>query len=108
MRLLSVLCTVVGFAVGIVLVGTNEHVGEFVSAETTVVGYLVVIAAVLTLSSEDMWMLSGRPSALAAEGSAEDGASQHERLETWFDAIGLTVREREIGRSWPMGARSPG
>ncbi|MFR1640816.1 MAG: helix-turn-helix transcriptional regulator, partial [Eggerthellaceae bacterium] len=107
MRLLSVLCTVVGFAVGIALVGTNEHVGEFVSAETTVVGYLVVIAAVLTLSSEDMWMLSGRPSALAAEGSADDGAGQNERLEAWFDAIGLTVREREIGALLANGRTQP-
>ena len=96
MRMLSVLCTVLGFAIGIALVGNEEPMSEFVSAETTVVGYLVVIATVLTLGSEDMWALSGRPAAFP-EASAEDSFGQDERLGGWFDEIGLTAREREIG-----------
>ncbi len=106
MRLLSVLCTVVGFAVGIALVGNEEQLHEFVSAETTVVGYLVVIATVLMLSGEDMWILFGKGPALS-EGMGEDKARQDARLNAWFDAIGLTAREREIGTLLAYGRTQP-
>lgn len=106
MRMLSVLCTVLGFAIGIALVGNEEPMSEFVSAETTVVGYLVVIATVLTLGSEDMWALSGRPAAFP-EASAEDSFGQDERLGGWFDEIGLTAREREIGALLANGRTQP-
>ncbi|MFR4803079.1 MAG: hypothetical protein ACLT98_07060 [Eggerthellaceae bacterium] len=44
MRLLAVLCYPVGAVAGIMLVGNGETMHGNVAAETTVVGYLVVIA----------------------------------------------------------------
>lgn len=104
MRLLSVLCYVVGAVAGIMLVGNSEVLHGNVAAETTVVGYLVVIATVLLLSSEDMWMLSGRTH---PDLAGDDRASQEARLDAWFDRIGLTAREREIGVLLAYGRTQP-
>lgn len=104
MRLLSVLCTVVGSVVGIGLVGNSQQLHEFVSAETTVVGYLVVIATVLMLSSEDMWMLFGMNQPSPADGS---DTKREELLVGWFDSIGLTAREREIAVLLAAGRTQP-
>lgn len=105
MRLLAVLCYVVGALVGILLVGNDEIMHGNVAAETTVVGYLVVIATVLLLSSEDMWMLFGRTR--PGELSGDDRASQEARIDAWFDRIGLTTREREIGVLLAYGRTQP-
>lgn len=105
MRLLAVLCYVVGAVTGIVLVGNDKIAHGNVAAETTVVGYLVVIATVLLLSSEDMWMLFGR--SRPGEPSADDRASQQARLDAWFDLIGLTSREREIAALMAYGRTQP-
>lgn len=106
-RLLSVICYVVGALVGIALVGNDEMLHEFVSAETTVVGYLVVIATVLMLSSEDMWMLFGGRRPLPGELSADAAADQEARMDAWFDEIGLTAREREIAALLALGRTQP-
>lgn len=105
MRLLAVLCYVVGALVGILLVGNDEIMHGNVAAETTVVGYLVVIATVLLLSSEDMWMLFGRTR--PGDLSGDEGASQEARIDAWFDRIGLTTREREIGVLLAYGRTQP-
>lgn len=68
------------------------------------VGYLVVIATVLLLSSEDMWMLTGRQQPSL---SGDDRATQEERIDAWFDSIGLTAREREIGLLLAYGRTQP-
>ena len=104
MRLLAVLCYVVGAVVGILLVGNGETMHGNVAAETTVVGYLVVIATVLLLSSEDVWMLFGRA---RPEPSGDDRAHQQAQLDSWFDDIGLTAREREIGVLLAYGRTQP-
>lgn len=103
MRLLSVLCTVAGFLVGIALVGGSDLEGGFVAAETTAVGYLVVIATVLLLSSEDIWTLFGR-TPLVAEG---DPRGRQELLDERFEAFGLTAREREIAALLAYGRTQP-
>ena len=104
MRLLAVLCYPVGAVAGIMLVGNGETMHGNVAAETTVVGYLVVIATVLLLSSEDMWMLTGRQQPSL---SGDDRATQEERIDAWFDSIGLTAREREIGLLLAYGRTQP-
>lgn len=104
MRLLSVVCTVMGSVVGIALVGNSQHLHEFVSAETTVVGYLVVIATVLMLSSEDMWMLFGMNQPAS---TGDPDMLREERLIDWFNSIGLTVREREIAVLLAAGRTQP-
>lgn len=103
MRLLSVVCTVAGFAVGIVLVGSGQLEGGFVSAETTVMGYLVVIATVLMLSSEDIWVLFGR-APLAADADPRGSSAQ---LDERLGALGLTAREREIAALLAYGRTQP-
>ncbi len=104
MRLLAVLCYPVGAVAGIMLVGNGETMHGNVAAETTVVGYLVVIATVLLLSSEDMWMLTRRQQPSL---SGDDRATQEERIDAWFDSIGLTAREREIGLLLAYGRTQP-
>ena len=104
MRLLAVLCYPVGAVAGIMLVGNGETMHGNVAAETTVVGYLVVIATVLLLSSEDMWMLTGRQQPSL---SGDDRATQEERIDAWFYSIGLTAREREIGLLLAYGRTQP-
>ena len=64
----------------------------------------MVIATVLLLSSEDMWMLTGRQQPSL---SGDDRATQEERIDAWFDSIGLTAREREIGLLLAYGRTQP-
>ena len=105
MRLIAVLCSAAGAAIGIALVGFDETPSGNVAAETTVVGYLVVIATVLLLSSEDMWMLFGRPRPGGMAG--DDSAGREARLAAWFERIGLTAREREIASLLASGRTQP-
>ena len=104
-RLLAVVCYVVGALAGILLVGNDQSMHAFVFQETTAIGYLVVIATVLLLSSEDIWMLFGYT---ARAGSAnQEGIGQEERLAAWFDRIGLTARERDIASLLAAGRTQP-
>lgn len=106
-RLLAVVCYVAGAAVGIVLVGNDGTHHGYVLQETTLMGYLVVIATVMLLSSKDMWILSGMG---VAEPLSEEAKEQ--RLAIWWEEKGLTPREREIalllvaGRTQPWIAES--
>ena len=107
MRLIAILCYVVGAVIGILFVGNAETLNEFVSAETTVVGYLVVIAVVLLLSSEDVWVLLGGARALRKPDNEGDAATQNKRLEAWFTKFGLTAREKEIATLLAYGRTQP-
>ncbi|MDE8701534.1 LuxR C-terminal-related transcriptional regulator [Adlercreutzia equolifaciens] len=106
-RLLAVVCYVVGAVAGIVLVGNDGVRHGFVLQETNLMGYLVVIATVVLLSSKDMWLLSGMS---VAEPVSEEAKEQ--RLAAWWEEKGLTPREREIalllvgGRTQPWIAES--
>lgn len=96
MRLIVGSCYVIGAAAGMLLVGSSGELHEFASAETTVVGYLVVIATVLLLSSEDVWMLF--------RGAQVSPNTSHQDIETIRDGLliasldefALTTREKEI------------
>ena len=78
--------------------------------ETTVVGYLVVIATVMILSSEESAALlrSARPA--AATGPALIGVvgeNPAERLSTWFDSLGFTAREKDVAPLLLQGRTQP-
>lgn len=106
MRIIVGLCYVTGAVAGMVLVGNGGQLNEFASAETTVVGYLVVIATVLLLSSEDIWMLSQGAQSLdpaLSSGTPDFGV----RLEAWFDVLDFTAREREVARLLVYGRTQP-
>lgn len=107
-RLIAVLSCVAGGLIGIMLVGNGDQLSQFVSAETTIVGYLVVIATVLVLSSEDIWVLFGRGQTYAGPASAGDErAGLDERLEAWFAEFNLTSREKEIATLLAYGRTQP-
>lgn len=106
-RLIAVLCCAIGGIIGIILVGSGDQINRFISAETTVVGYLVVIATVLVLSSEDIWMLFGRAQTPAAAPNGDERAGLDEQLNTWVEKYDLTAREKEIARLLAYGRTQP-
>ena len=73
----------------------------FSAQESTVVGYLMVIAVVLLLSSEDIWGLFMWKKAVSAGGQHIDLASCSEK---W----GLTQRESDILVYLVAGRTKPG
>lgn len=107
MRLVVGLCYVIGAASGIMLVGDDGRLHEFASAETTVVGYLVVIATVLLLSSEDIWTLFRGTRSLSQPEPSTVGDSLDTRLDSWSQKFDLTVRESEIARLLSYGRTQP-
>jgi DNA-binding CsgD family transcriptional regulator len=121
-RFLTAVCYVLGALAGVLLVGFGDADMTFVSQETTVVGYLAVIAVVLLLSSDDIHVLfRGNPFDPAAEEPAEAGRAQEPApapdaapLDALCTSIGLTARERDVaalllqGRTQPWIARSLG
>ena len=87
------------------LVGNSETMHGNVAAETTVVGYPVVIATVLPLSSEDM-MLTGRQQPSLPATTA---LTQEERIDAWFDGASASLRaSARSACCWRTAARSPG
>ena len=72
-----------------ILLGASPEGTAFSAQESTVVGYLMVIAVVLLLSSEDIWGLFMWKKAASAGGQQIDLASYSEK---W----GLTQRESDI------------
>lgn len=107
MRLIVGLCYVIGAASGIILVGNDGQLYEFASAETTVVGYLVVIATVLLLSSDDIWMLFRGAQSSSQNMPKDAEPSLDTRLELWFNEFDLTTREKEIARLLAYGRTQP-
>lgn len=97
MRIIVSVCFVLGAAMGIFLAGTNGEPHEFATAETAFVGYLVVIATVLLLSSEDVWTLSRNPRTPSQRVRVDDkGPERDDSPEQWFDTFELTSREKEV------------
>lgn len=106
MRLIALLCYAVGAVVGIVLLGDGAQGNRFASAETTLVGYLVVIATVLIMSSEDIWVLFGRSQFAELSGSS-DQAGFDLLLEERFEQFALTAREKEVAALLAYGRTKP-
>ena len=100
MRIADAVFYIVGALVAILL-GASPEGTAFSAQESTVVGYLMVIAVVLLLSSEDIWGLFMWKKAASAGGQHIDLASCSEK---W----GLTQRESDIlvylvaGRTKPL------
>ena len=88
MRTADAVFYIVGALVAILL-GASPGGTAFSAQESTVVGYLMVIAVVLLLSSEDIWGLFMWKKAASAGGQQIDLASYSEK---W----GLTQRESDI------------
>lgn len=106
MRLIALLCYAIGAIVGIVLLGDGARDNRFASAETTLVGYLVVIATVLIMSSEDIWVLFGRSRFADLSGSS-DQAGLDLLLEGHFARFALTAREKEVAALLAYGRTKP-
>lgn len=108
-RLVASLFSVAGAIVGIVLVGPGSIVSEFASQETTVVGYLIVIAIVLILSGEDSRGLfaSTKTSRVIVRTDSAEDAGTSDLVDTWFTEAGLTMREREIAGHLMQGRTQP-
>lgn len=105
LRLIAVIGYIVGALVGIALVGDGRYLSEFVSAETTVVGYLVVIATVLLLGADDVWALFRAP-AQANTGTSDEG-NMERRLQAVGTAFMWTAREQEIATLLAYGRTQP-
>ena len=129
-RMLAAACYVLGAIVGMGLAGSGELSLQAVR-ESNVIGYLVVVAVVVLLSSDDIWALlspHGQTSgtadtcpedAKAATASEKpDETSRDELTEkvipTRIDELCLTARERDVaillvrGRTQPWIAESLG
>ena len=106
-----------GFSIGVpcamAFVGFGAQPGPLASEVTTVVGYCIVIAVVLLLSSEEVFALTNgyfdyrRMVQAAQDAMAPDRAEhagEHEELDvtSWLDerlaGFGLTAREAEVAR----------
>ncbi|MEG0461984.1 helix-turn-helix transcriptional regulator [Gordonibacter sp.] len=105
LRLIAVIGYIFGAVVGIALVGNGGRLNEFVSAETTVVGYLVVIATVLLLGAEDVWALF-RTQAPTGVGICDEGGIDR-RLQAVSETLALTAREQEIAALLAYGRTQP-
>lgn len=107
MRLVSSTCSALGIAVGLVLVGSGETLNRFVPAATTAIGYMVVIATVLLMSSKDVWSLFGMPLVAFKEPLANDPAEAEGRDLEFFHAMKYTERESEIAVLLIQGRTQP-
>ncbi len=99
---------VVGAALGILVVGTaGATQNDLISEETTVVGYLVVIATVLLLSNEDIWTLlrGSQPRPILLQDEA-DGTFER-RLDALGEGLGFTSRECEVALLLLKGRTQP-
>ena len=109
-RFVTNAATALGTACGVLLVGSDESMNPLAFQETTVVGYLIVIAIVMMLSSEESADLlrSTRPSSASNVGwIGVVGESPAERMGSWFDSIGLTAREKDVADLLLQGRTQP-
>ncbi|MEA5019691.1 MAG: LuxR family transcriptional regulator [Gordonibacter sp.] len=105
LRLIAVVGYIIGALVAIALVGNGGRLNEFVSAETTVVGYLVVIATVLLLGADDVWVLFRTQTQRGRESDDEGGMEK--RLQVISKTFAWTAREQEIATLLAYGRTQP-
>ena len=129
-RLLAGACYVLGAAAGIALTGTQGARSPFVVQESNAVGYLVVVAVVFLMSSEDIRVLFNafrrRPTIGSDELPDAEGPSPSEddadcagsrpdegllpseaRMQARLDDLGLTARERDVAEPLACGRTQP-
>lgn len=104
MRLISAICYVGGAALGMAATGLAAQIDLGTLQKTTVIGYFMVIATVLLLSSEDARILFRSTQTPA---NAEPNDSLESRKEQWLDTIGLTAREKEVAVLIMQGRTQP-
>jgi DNA-binding CsgD family transcriptional regulator len=106
-RLIAVFCCAAGGIISIVFVDVGDQSYRFITTGTTIVGYLVVIATVLVLSSEDIGALFGRSLAHTGSVNGDERANPEERLGAWLEEFGLTARQKEIATLLACGRTQP-
>lgn len=106
-RLFASLCAAIGCGIALALSTMQESQGQLASQETTFVGYLVVIATVLLISSDDARVLlrNAQPPIPVSTPSPEK--TIEERLAQWEDALHFTAREKEIAVLLVQGRTQP-
>lgn len=116
LRVVSSASYLVGTGLGVVLVGVDYRPDALLAGESNIIGYLVVIATVLLLSSEDIWGLfsvgqvGARSVAVDGEGgpdAAEEFELLNRRISQTFDTAGLTMREKEVALLLVRGRTQP-
>lgn len=104
MRLLTCVSYCTGAACAIGLTGAGEQISPFFSQEATLVAFLMTIATVLLLSSDDIWVVLGVRGYRADESrGGDDGPDDDARFEECFDKFGLTAREAEVAKLLVLG-----
>lgn len=106
-RLFASLCAAVGCGIALALSMMQESQGQLASQETTFVGYLVVIATVLLISSDESRVLlrNAQPPLPVSAPSPEK--TMEERLAQWGDEMHFTAREKEIAVLLAQGRTQP-
>lgn len=106
-RLFASLCAAVGCGIALALSMMQESQGQLASQETTFVGYLVVIATVLLISSDESRVLlrNAQPPLPISAPSPEK--TMEERLAQWGDEMHFTAREKEIAVLLAQGRTQP-
>lgn len=113
LRFISSLSYLLGTGLGMLLVSGDYRPDALLAGESNIIGYLVVIATVLLLSSEDIWSLFSTGKAFS-RGTAQESAESTEREENLssrlagaFEAFGLTERENEVALLLARGRTQP-
>lgn len=108
MRLLTCISYCIGAICAMALTGAGEQISPFFTQEATLVGFLMTIATVLLLSSDDMWVVLGVrgyrvDTAFDSEEADEEKEGVGAKLGECFDAYGLTAREAEVAQLLVLG-----
>lgn len=110
MRIATSACHALGTACGIALIGFSPEPVTYAAETTTFVGYLIVMALVLLLTSEEAFALTNgyydyrhtvqsiQRNAAPEEALSEDGIDATGLLDERFAELGLTARESEVAR----------
>ena len=110
MRIATSACHALGTACGIELIGFGPDPIAYAAETTTFVGYLIVMALVLLLTSEEAFALTNgyydyrrtvqsiQRNATLEETSSEDDLDATGLLDARFAELGLTARESEVAR----------
>lgn len=106
-RLFASLCAAVGCA-GAMALGEIQPDGvQLAAQETTFVGYLIVIATVLLLSSDDVRVLLKSSQAPLPASAPSPEKTLEERLGLWEEEMRMTAREKEIASLLVQGRTQP-